>query len=104
MGWLVDPAGLRDTLVDLSHRYPDLPLVIMENGAAYEDEVVDGRVPDVDRTSYYSQHLAAVADARDAGADVRGYCAWSLLDNFEWGWGTTSASASCGSTTRRRSG
>ncbi len=87
MGWLVDPAGLRDTLVDLSRRYPDLPLVIMENGAAYDDEVVDGSVPDLDRTSYYSQHLSAVADARDAGADVRGYCAWSLLDNFEWSWG-----------------
>lgn len=90
MGWLVEPAALTRMLTAL-HADHGLPLVVTENGAAYEDVVVeeDGRrrVHDVARTSYYSGHLAAVADAVDAGADVRGYYAWSLLDNFEWAFG-----------------
>jgi beta-glucosidase len=59
-----------------------------ENGAAFADEVAaDGTVRDDDRTEYLATHLAAVADARTQGADVRGYFAWSLLDNFEWAYG-----------------
>jgi beta-glucosidase len=62
--------------------------MVTENGAAYPDVVSpDGRVHDVERTEYVRRHLAAVRDAIDAGADVRGYLLWSLLDNFEWAWG-----------------
>ena len=42
---------------------------------------------DPDRIEYLDQHLGAIADAIADGADVRGYFAWSLLDNFEWAWG-----------------
>ena len=91
MGWYVEPATLTALIADLSSRYPEVPLVVTENGAAYEDVVVDEggerRVHDVGRTAYYSGHIGAVADAIDAGADVRGYFAWSLLDNFEWAFG-----------------
>jgi beta-glucosidase len=88
MGWLVDPAGLTSLLLGLHKTYPDLPLVVTENGAAYSDTVsVDGHVHDADRVAYVRDHLAAVRDAIDAGADVRGYFLWSLLDNFEWAWG-----------------
>ncbi len=91
MGWLVDPAGLTELLVRTSRTYPDLPLMVTENGAAFADEVVleDGepRVHDELRTDYVRSHLLAVRDAMDAGADVRGYQLWSLLDNFEWAWG-----------------
>ena len=88
MGWLVEPAGLTSLLVDLHATYPGLPLVVTENGAAYPDEVADdGGVHDEDRVEYVRGHLAAVRDAIDAGADVRGYFVWSLLDNFEWAWG-----------------
>jgi beta-glucosidase len=67
-------------------------IYVTENGAAYDDEVVldaDGRrtVPDAERTGYLRAHLNAVLDAVDAGAAVRGYFYWSLLDNFEWAWG-----------------
>ena len=48
---------------------------------------VDGAVHDVQRTAYLREHLAAVASAIVAGADVRGYLVWSLMDNFEWAWG-----------------
>ena len=62
-------------------------MLITENGAAFRDEVVDGRVHDPARRDYIEEHLAATLRARAAGADVRGYLVWSLLDNFEWGYG-----------------
>lgn len=88
MGWNIAPEALTWLLLDLSHRYPGLPTMVTENGAAFEDTVSpDGRVRDVRRVSYLHDHVSAVAAARAGGADVRGYFAWSLLDNFEWAWG-----------------
>jgi beta-glucosidase len=85
MGWTIVPAGLTRLLLDLGRRYPDLPLMITENGAAYADtREADGRVHDHDRVAYLRQHLDAVGAAIDAGAQVRGYFVWSLIDNFEW--------------------
>ncbi|WP_403021714.1 glycoside hydrolase family 1 protein [Salinibacterium sp. GXW1014] len=89
MGWEVNPDGLRTLLVRLGQEYPNLPpLYVTENGAAYEgDEVIDGRVADPERAEYIRQHVTAVIQAVEEGADVRGYFVWSLLDNFEWAWG-----------------
>jgi beta-glucosidase len=89
MDWEVNPAGLEQLLVRLGREYPTLPpLYVTENGAAYDDEVApDGAVHDVERTQYLLDHVAAVGRAIEAGADVRGYFVWSLLDNFEWAWG-----------------
>jgi len=90
MGWEVNPDGLRKLLVRLGDAYPTTlpPLFVTENGAAYEDVVSDdGAVHDIERTAYITDHIAAVGDAIDEGADVRGYFVWSLLDNFEWAWG-----------------
>ncbi|WP_285785256.1 family 1 glycosylhydrolase, partial [Microbispora sp. NBRC 16548] len=80
LGWVVEPEGLYETLVGLTSRYPDLPPVyITENG--YGD---DGVLEDSGRVDYLRDHLAATRDAMEAGADVRGYFCWSLMDNFEW--------------------
>ena len=88
MGWNIEPQGLVDLLLELHERYPSLPLAITENGAAFYDTVTeDGRVHDEERVAYLHDHIDAVGAAIDAGADVRGYFAWSLLDNFEWGYG-----------------
>ncbi len=88
MGWNIDPEGLTDLLTGLARQYPGLPLMITENGAAFDDVLdADGSVHDPDRVSYLHRHLAAVLDARDAGANVIGYFVWSLLDNFEWSYG-----------------
>jgi len=90
MGWEVNPDGLRKLLVRLGDAYPSTlpPLFVTENGAAYEDVVADdGAVHDAERTAYITDHIAAVGEAIDEGADVRGYFVWSLLDNFEWAWG-----------------
>ena len=87
-GWEQTPASLTGLLTWLHERTGGLPLVVAENGASFVDKVeLDGRVHDPDRVRYYHGHLAAVHDAIRAGADVRGYFAWSLLDNFEWAMG-----------------
>jgi beta-glucosidase len=90
MGWEVEPQGMEDLLV-ATYRRTGLPLVVTENGAAYDDEHrrADGSVDDADRIAYLRDHLAAVVRARTAGADVRAYVAWTLLDNFEWAFGYT---------------
>jgi len=88
MGWEVEPSGLRDMLLRLHDEYPGTPLVVTENGAAFDDEVApDGAVHDEDRRSYLEGHLRAAHEAIEAGVDLRGYLAWSLLDNFEWAFG-----------------
>ena len=88
MGWPIDASGMTELLVRLGRDYQGTPMIITENGAAFTDEVAaDGGVHDGERVEYLRTHIAAVADAVDAGVDVRGYFVWSLLDNFEWGYG-----------------
>ncbi|WP_182111821.1 GH1 family beta-glucosidase [Actinotalea sp. JY-7876] len=91
MDWEVQPDGLERLLIGLHKDYTGpagIPLYVTENGSAFEDEVgPDGTVHDVERTDYLVEHLAALGRAVEAGADVRGYFAWSLLDNFEWAFG-----------------
>ena len=89
MDWEVNPDGLRLLLVRLGAEYDRLPpLYVTENGAAYDDRVsADGGVHDPERTDYIASHIDKVGEAIAAGADVRGYFVWSLLDNFEWSYG-----------------
>jgi beta-glucosidase len=87
MGWDIVPEGLTKTLVRLKKDYDAPPIFVTENGSAWEDEVVDGEIHDPDRVDYLDQHLGAISDAIADGVDVRGYFAWSLMDNFEWAWG-----------------
>ena len=88
MGWEVHAPGLRRLLNTLHQRYPATPLYIIENGAAFADEIsADGAVHDPRRVNYLREHIGAVRDAIQDGVDVRGYFVWSLLDNFEWAFG-----------------
>ena len=85
MGWTVTDHDLYDLLVQLRDEYPGVPLLVTENGAAYPDEVEpDGVVDDPERLAYFASHLRQTLDAIHGGVDVRGYFAWTLLDNFEW--------------------
>ena len=86
MGWEVHAPSLTTLLTGLAGRAPALPLWVTENGSAYDDarRDADGTVDDQDRIDYLSDHVEATLRARAAGADVRGYLAWTLLDNFEW--------------------
>lgn len=89
MGWPVEPQGLEDLLIRLKTDCP-YPLAITENGAAEPDPTpANGRVPDPARIRYLAGHLHAVHRAIAQGVDLRGYFAWSLLDNFEWSFGYT---------------
>lgn len=87
MGWEIDPSGLRDLLQRLGREIP-VPLYVTENGAACEDyRNPAGDVTDTERIEYLDGHLRAAKEAIDAGVDLRGYFAWSLMDNFEWSYG-----------------
>ncbi|MGI8667441.1 MAG: glycoside hydrolase family 1 protein [Jatrophihabitans sp.] len=88
MGWPIRPESFTELLLRVHRDLPDTPLYITENGAAFDDELTaDGAVHDGDRIAYVRDHLAAVHAAIEAGADIRGYYLWSLMDNFEWAWG-----------------
>ena len=89
--WPIDPSALHELLIDFGARYGDRlpPMVIGENGASFPEPDEAIRIDDKDRISYLAGHIAAVADAIDAGIDVREYTVWSLLDNFEWADGFT---------------
>jgi beta-glucosidase len=88
MGWEIDPAGLTEILVRISNEYTAIPQYVTENGGAFDDYVdPDGEIHDAKRIAYLHGHLSAVLDAISAGADVRGYFVWSVLDNFEWSHG-----------------
>lgn len=87
--WEVFPPGLTNTLVWIKARYGDIPLYVTENGAAfYDPPTVEGdELSDPLRVSYLRSHLRAAREAMRQGVDLRGYFAWSLLDNFEWSHG-----------------
>lgn len=82
LGWEIYPQGLTDLLVRVSRDYTKLPLYVTENGMSEDN--------DERRVSFYDDHLKAILEAQKQGADVRGYFAWSLLDNYEWAEGYVS--------------
>jgi len=85
LGWPVRPASFAQLLRRLHRDYPGVALYIHENGAAFDDTVSsDGSVDDPDRCGYIARHIDVVREVVRDGVDVRGYFAWSLLDNYEW--------------------
>ncbi len=88
MDWEVFPEGLRRVLVRVAEEYGPAAIYVTENGASFGDiRTHDGRVHDPERAAYLRDYLAAVAQAVETGAPVKGYFVWSLLDNFEWAHG-----------------
>ncbi|MDB4909091.1 MAG: beta-glucosidase [Gemmatimonadetes bacterium] len=88
-GWEMHPESLTRTLLWVTERYGRIPLYVTENGAAFYDapHTIDGRCDDPLRVWYYREHIKAARAAIAGGADLRGYFAWSLLDNYEWSLG-----------------
>ncbi|MGZ5428788.1 MAG: family 1 glycosylhydrolase, partial [Thermoanaerobaculia bacterium] len=89
LDWEVYAPGLLDTLTWVKSRYGNIPLYVTENGAAFSDppEAGPDGIADPLRVAYLRDHLRATREAIARGVDVRGYFAWSLLDNFEWSHG-----------------
>ena len=79
-GWAIDAIALRTAITSLGNEF-GLPIMITENGVADDHDEL--------RPEYLRTHLNAVADALDAGVDVRGYLYWTAWDNFEWAEGYT---------------
>ena len=88
-GWEVFPQGLRDVLLWVKGRYGNPPVYVTENGAAfYDPPTANGEeLADPLRVEYLRRHLHALGEAIERGCNVRGYFAWSLLDNLEWSLG-----------------
>lgn len=88
MEWEVHPESLYLLLKRLQSEYThDFPIYIAENGAAYEDELIDGQVDDQERLEYFQSHLEACLRFTEEGGNLAGYYAWSFMDNFEWAFG-----------------
>ncbi|HLY24773.1 MAG TPA: GH1 family beta-glucosidase [Aggregatilineales bacterium] len=87
MGWEVYPDGLRELLVNVHREYHPKAMYVTENGCAFPDHVENGQVHDPRRVSYLREHFLAAHQAIAIGVPLRGYFVWSLMDNFEWGFG-----------------
>jgi beta-glucosidase len=89
LGWEVRPESLTKVLCWVRDRYGSIPLFVTENGAAFSDppEAGGDLVQDPLRVDYFRRHIIAARAALEKGVDLRGYFAWSLLDNFEWSQG-----------------
>ena len=86
MGWVVTPEGLGELMKRIHQDWPEIKeILVTENGAAYDDQVeANGDVRDEARAQYFKEHLKSLQAAVASGVPVKGYFAWSLLDNFEW--------------------
>ena len=87
MGWEIYPEGLDEVLQMLRTKYVVPPIFITENGIALKEEVTSEGIDDLDRIRYFASHLEVLDRAMESGVNVRGYFAWSLMDNFEWNYG-----------------
>ncbi len=84
MNWEVYPESIYHILKKFNAYENIPPIIITENGAAFQDEVQDGRVDDPKRTAYLQQTIAQVWRAKQEGVKIKGYFVWTFLDNFEW--------------------
>jgi beta-glucosidase len=90
LGWEVSPQGMIALLERLHREYKPQAIYITENGASYDDELAaSGEIADVERSHYMQRHLLALHEAIARGVPVKGYFAWTLMDNFEWAEGYT---------------
>ena len=84
-GWEVWPKALYDMVMRITRDYNRPVIEITENGCSYKDGPdAKGVIHDARRIAYHREYLAALGRSINDGADVRGYHAWSLMDNFEW--------------------
>lgn len=85
IGWEVWPDAIYEMITRITRDYNRPAIEVTESGCAYNDGPdANGEIHDARRITYHRDYLAAVGRAISEGADVRGYSAWSLMDNFEW--------------------
>jgi len=84
MNWEVYPESIYKMLVKFSKYKKFKEIIVTENGAAFPDVDIDGKIHDVKRINYLDQYLKQVLRAKKEGINVNGYFVWSFTDNFEW--------------------
>lgn len=84
MDWAVVPWGCKKLMQWIDERYNKPEIYITENGCAYADEIINGEINDSERLAFYKGYLQACQEAIEAGVNLKGYFAWSFMDNFEW--------------------
>ena len=82
MGWEISPDGFYRVLKQFGEY--GKPMIVTENGAAFEDHFEDGKIHDSRRTEFYQNYIGNMLKAKKEGVDIRGYFAWTFMDNFEW--------------------
>ncbi|MEP7323712.1 MAG: GH1 family beta-glucosidase [Saprospiraceae bacterium] len=87
MQWAIVPWGCKKLLLWISDRYHHPEIIITENGCAFNEQLIEGTINDIDRIEFFRGYLSAIQEAIQAGAKVNGYFIWSLMDNFEWALG-----------------
>ena len=88
MGWEIFPEGLTNVINKFTENYcKSIPIYITENGMAHDDAIHKGIINDQERISFYKKHLIELNNLIKKGVLLKGFFAWSLLDNFEWAYG-----------------
>jgi beta-glucosidase len=87
MGWSIVPEGCRELLKWIDARYGHPAIYITENGCSLDEPDLESAVNDTLRQDFLESYLRECRTAIDQGVDLRGYFAWSLMDNFEWAFG-----------------
>ncbi|HKL43455.1 MAG: beta-glucosidase [Halanaerobiales bacterium] len=87
MDWEIYPDGLYDLLININHNYTDIPIFITENGAAFDDKIINKKINDSKRIKYLYSHFKSAYKALQNGVPLKRYYVWSLMDNFEWAYG-----------------
>lgn len=84
MGWEINADSFYDVIMQFAS-YPTIKnIIITENGAAFNDRLINDTIDDQERINYFKAYLSALLKAKKDGAPVKGYFAWTLIDNFEW--------------------
>jgi len=84
MGWEINATSFYRILKKFSAYKNIRDIIVTENGASFKDELIDGVINDEERTNYFQQYISAMLKAKKDGANIKGYFAWTLTDNFEW--------------------
>jgi beta-glucosidase len=84
MNWEVYPESIYEMLIQFSKYQNFKEIIVTENGAAFPDVQVGGKIHDIKRIEFLKQYLNQVLRAKNQGVNVTGYFVWSFTDNFEW--------------------
>lgn len=84
MNWEVYPESIYEMLIQFSKYKNFKEIVVTENGAAFPDVLVEGKIHDIKRIEFLKKYMSQVLRAKNQGVNVTGYFVWSFTDNFEW--------------------